>query len=428
MTTTVPAVWCTELDLHTSPDRSVRPATNSPQFDRVRLVVRWQGAPVDFVELDLINDQVTVADVEKALSDEGSAALERQRAAGAPISPTGVLAEEPTGGSAELTTVVVCTRNRPMELAACLARLRALDEPDVEFLIVDNAPADDSSRFAFDTEVGLDPRFRYVREMRPGLSCARNRGLAEASGTIVAYTDDDVRVDASWLRSLSLAFRWSPGVVCVTGLVCAASLTTPAEHYFDGKVRWAERCEPKIFDLSTPDMDALYPYAAGLFGTGASMAFRTAILRRLGGFDEALGAGTKTGGGEDLDIFVTVIRAGYQLAYQPSALAWHHHRSDLAGLRAQMYGYGSGLTAFLAKNLASKDSRRDLLVRIPRGIGHVARSSGKAQASVDRTLIPAKSLLLQELRGMAMGPLLYARAKRAIPMQQPTPENDHANS
>ena len=47
---------------------------------------------------------------------------------------------------------------------------------------------------------------RYVREDRPGLSCARNRGLREARAGIVAFTDDDVRVDPLWVAALVRGF------------------------------------------------------------------------------------------------------------------------------------------------------------------------------------------------------------------------------
>src|SRR3712207_7943540 len=56
---------------------------------------------------------------------------------------------------------------------------------------VDNAPTDDSTRRVVQAVAEADPRFRYVREPRPGLSCARNRGLAEARGEVLAYTDED---------------------------------------------------------------------------------------------------------------------------------------------------------------------------------------------------------------------------------------------
>jgi len=110
-------------------------------------------------------------------------------------------------------TVVVCTRDRAPSLARCLASLARLDPPAAEVLVVDNAPRDGSTREA----VAATP-FRYVREERPGLDNARNRGIAEARGDIIAFTDDDVEVDPRWIGALATAFQ-DPGIAGVTGRV-----------------------------------------------------------------------------------------------------------------------------------------------------------------------------------------------------------------
>src|ERR1017187_7848104 len=55
--------------------------------------------------------------------------------------------------------------------------------------------------------------------------------------------------------------------------------------------------------------NALYPGGAGIFEAGANMAFSAEVLRRMGGFDEALDTGPAVPGGGDLDIFYRVIRA-----------------------------------------------------------------------------------------------------------------------
>jgi hypothetical protein len=61
----------------------------------------------------------------------------------------------------------------------------------------------------------------------------------------------------------------------------------------------------------------LYPYSAGIFGTGANFVVSRAAFEALGGFDEVLGAGALTRGGEDLDWFVRTLHQGFALAYEP---------------------------------------------------------------------------------------------------------------
>ena len=94
-----------------------------------------------------------------------------------------------------MISVVVCTRNRPQSLLATLRSLTAMSYRPFEVVVVDNAPSSEATREAVLAEYGGDPRVRYVREPRPGLSCARNRGIEEAAADIVAFTDDDVIVD-----------------------------------------------------------------------------------------------------------------------------------------------------------------------------------------------------------------------------------------
>ena len=381
-----------------------------------RVLLRVHGESLEFVQIPLKSGGVEVEALRNSMSPAGRALLARHLRADE-VEET-AMSSRPTVDPMFLhatpasvrVSVVVCTRDRGAELRECLLHLKALTYDDIEVLIVDNAPTDGAGRTAFAAEVGTDSRFRYLVEPRPGLSWARNRGLAEASGDIIAYTDDDVRVDKGWVSALVAGFERRPDIACVTSLVCTASLQTPSEHYFDARVSWARSCEPQIYDHHAPVGDSLFPYSPGLFGTGAGMAFRTAVIRDLGGFDVALGAGTKSAGGEDLDAFVRVLQGGYALAYEPSSIVWHHHRADLAALSRQMYSYGTGLTAFMTKHLANRSTRWPLLRRLPRGVAKVMAIPSATRAGMKRVEVPSRLLLLREFAGMAAGPALYAMA------------------
>lgn len=402
--TEVPTVWCSEVEL-TAGD--VHPIDAPADAHQVRLLVRYRREPLGFVQLS--------TDVEPVGTDElvaGLPAAARRRLADLRAASGGQ--DDPTRLDTPSVTVVVCTRNRGPELRDCLAGLVTLEYPDLDFVIVDNAPSDDSTRTIFHETVGDDPRFTYVLEPAPGLSRARNRGLQVARGSIIAYTDDDVRVDRDWVTGLVQGFARRADVACVTSLVCTASISSPSEHYFDARVSWGDSCEPKLFDAAAPDADPLYPYSAGIFGTGAGMAFRTGVIRELGGFDEALGAGTRSAGGEDLDAFVRILQAGHAIAYEPASLVWHSHRADLEGLRRQMYSYGTGLTAFYMKHLLSRATRVELLRRVPRGVVKLAAVPKDTNRAVGQVDVPTRSLMLRELAGMAAGPALYLRSRRRV--------------
>jgi hypothetical protein len=141
------------------------------------------------------------------------------------------------------------------------------------------------------------------------------------------------------------------------------------------------------------------------------MAFRTEALRELGGFDEALGAGSPTQGSEDTKAFTELLLAGATTVYRPTALTRHVHRRDLEGLRNQLHGYGTGLTAFYTACLLERPGRVLTLLRLaPRALAEVLGSSGDREATL-REDFP-RELLAGNRRGMLAGPGLYVRARR----------------
>jgi glycosyltransferase involved in cell wall biosynthesis len=310
-----------------------------------------------------------------------------------------------------LVTVIVCTRNRADGLLRCLQSLQALRYSNLELLMVDNASADDATMTVVLEAARGDNRIRYVREDRPGLSVARNRGLREAAGDVIAFTDDDVRVDPLWVDGILRGFRRRADVGCVTGLVASASLEHSAEQYFDARVWWSSSCEQRLFEPTRRRGDSrLHPYAAGKFGTGANVAFRREAIEAIGGFDESLGAGSPTSGGEDLDAFVRVLRSGRALTYEPAALVWHDHRVDEADLQRQMYAYGKGLSAYLCKFLFSQASGPEVAGRLVVGAVHMGRLARRSQAAADNARV-APGLVSAEFRGLAAGPWAYLRTR-----------------
>lgn len=95
-------------------------------------------------------------------------------------------AGRPTDG--RKVSVVICTRDRAEELRRCLASLLRQSRVPDQVVVVDNASRDDGRTRVAALAAGAD----YVREDRPGLDIARNRGVRAAIGDIVAFTDDDV--------------------------------------------------------------------------------------------------------------------------------------------------------------------------------------------------------------------------------------------
>jgi GT2 family glycosyltransferase len=388
-------------------------------YTQVRLLVRMQGIPVGYAFLPPVAlDAAAVARqvwaqlgaaVNARRADRGLTALTELPVLG--IEPAAELVLELT--EFPLVSVVLCTRDRPAGAMVTLRGLAALRYDPFEIVVVDNAPSSDATEAAVRAEFGADPRVRYVREPRPGLSVARNCGVAAAAGQIVAFTDDDVRVDPYWLEGIVRGFRQGEEVACVTGLIPTAEIDNAAQLYFDQRASWGTGCEGRLFDLTAHrDASPLYPYSAGIYGTGANFALAATALKELGPFDEALGAGSPCGGGEDLEMFVRVILAGRTIAYEPSAIVSHVHRADLAQLSKQMVAYGSGCTAALTAIAARHPrARLELATRLVSGVLRIFAIRDRVHGNAS---LPA-GLMRQEFRGMLLGPWLYYRGRRSLP-------------
>ncbi len=408
------------VDLETGAVEYPDPAMR-PQHPDARVLVRWLGEQIDIVEVTAPDDGIArvAAEVVWASSRaELTAAAERAGTA-APTSvdellvPRSVLpATVERAGGRPLVTVTIASLRNVVPTIACIRRILQSSWEPLEVVVVDNDSDGDALRGAVEAAFGADARVRYVHEPRRGLSHARNAGLAAARGEIVVFTDDDVLVDRRWVERLVAGFDAAEGVACVTGAILPAEQETVAQVYLEEYGGFHKGFRRQVFDLSTHRRDTpLYPYDAGQFGSGANMAFRTAVLREMGGFSVDLGAGTLAYGGEDIDVLRRTITAGHTIVYEPAALMWHHHRRSMEALRRQMHRYGIGLSATVTKWLfEDRAVARDVLRRIPRGVLYVLRpgSAKNAGKSADFPRV----LTLLEVLGIAYGPVAYLRSRR----------------
>lgn len=313
---------------------------------------------------------------------------------------------------APMISVVIPTHNRPDRLQRCLTGVMSAVYRPFEVIVVDNAPAQPADVMveAFARALPI----RYVREDRRGVSWARNRGLKEAQGELIAFIDDDVVPDPNWLTELAMGFGAGANVACVTGLILPAELNSNSQLWFEQFGRLAKGFDGRLFDLDghRPD-DPLYPYTAGTFGSGANFGFRTAILRRLGGFDNALGTGTLARGGEDLDACFRVVQAGYQVRYEPASMVFHAHPAEYDLMRNESYSYGVGLAAFISKSMLAKPGRCiEVGRRLPRAVNYLLNPHSAKNRAKGPDYPGALSAL--ELLGILYGPVAYVRSLASL--------------
>lgn len=368
---------------------------------RVLLTVLDDGVPIGNVELVALGEQVSVDDVTVAIATKLGDRLAHHRALRR-------IDVDPTHVTAVSVAVVVCTRDRPDDLRRCLTSIMASARQPDEVLVVDNASVDDRTRQVVES---FGSRLRYVCEPEPGLDRARNRALSLVACAVTLFTDDDVEVDPHWVKHLSDCFD-DPAVAAAGGLVLPASLDNDARDRAERYARFGRGFVRRVVDPSRTS-----PYAAGAYGAGASMAFRTDILRRLGGFPEELDAGMPTASGGDTYALGEVIRAGHRLVYEPAALAFHHHRATEAELRRALRGYGSGLGSMVAAAAVRHRDPGALVVGVPVMIRYVTRKV--ARSILRRPDSTPPSLVAAELRGLRDSASGFRSARRIAARRSP---------
>jgi len=318
-------------------------------------------------------------------------------------------AEADSGTSAAIpaaadVTVVIATRNRVEGLRAALASLRALHPPPGQIVVSDSASDDAGAVARAAREAGAD----LVRCERPGLSHARNEGAAAARGEILAFLDDDCRVDTGWLEGILRGFT-DPRVSIVTGAFLPAELSTTAQRLFLSYSHMDRRgFVPRRFTRDRAESPH-WPLDAWRMGSGGNLAVRAESFRTRGGFRTDLGLGTPALGGEDLYFLWATVLEGGDVVYRPDAMSWHGHHRELPALRRVMFGYGVGHRAFLdaAVRAGAPQGRASLYAasfwydRLRRLAGALVR------------LEPARAgLVLREMSGMLAGSRRARRARR----------------
>jgi GT2 family glycosyltransferase len=308
--------------------------------------------------------------------------------------------------SSTSVSVVVTTCCNPRALERCLRSILACDYKDLEVIVVENRPGSGATRRMLGARFDDPPGLRYLEEPRAGLSRARNAGLASARGELVAFVDDDTIVDPSWIERLVERFEWPEEVDCVTGLILPLELETPSQLLLEQFAGFGKGFERRTYRLrETGDGTPVYPYAPGTIGSGANTALRRSVALELGGFDPALGAGTPAVGGEDIDLYLTLLLGGYAIAYEPSAIVWHQHPDGPERLRSQVYRYGMGLGATFTKQLLRGPARRQLVRAVPAGVRYAIDPGSRKNAAKARGY--PRSLDRLERMGMLAGPVAY---------------------
>ena len=215
-------------------------------------------------------------------------------------------------------SVDLCTYNRCQSLIRALESLMASEMPesiDWEVLVVDNNSKDRTRETMSEFCQRHPGRVRYLFEAQQGLSNARNAGIREARGEVIAFTDDDVTVEPNWLQNLTQPLiekrcAGTAGRILLGDFQLPSWLAISGSHNLGGSL--------VQFDLG----DESLPMDRAPFG--ASMAFHKSVFDECGNFRTDLGrSGKSLIGNEDTEFGLRVISKGLPLIYVPSAIVHH---------------------------------------------------------------------------------------------------------
>ena len=226
-----------------------------------------------------------------------------------------------------LVSIIICTKNRPADLRACIMSLKRQDYSPFEIIVVDNDAAGTAKTVAAATGVKYVPA-----PLKPNLPYARNVGLEASKGEIVVYCDDDIEAYDGWLSALISSYR--EGVGGVGGQVIIPENSGLMEEELETS-KGAKKAFLKVLsfliDYKGHGKVTNSGQVTGFYGInavqevdhmqGCNMSFRKELLERTGGFDEAQGEGYPFR--DDTDASIRVKRLGCALLLNPDAKVFH---------------------------------------------------------------------------------------------------------
>ncbi len=224
-------------------------------------------------------------------------------------------------------SIIIPTYNRPERLENCLNAIAKLDYPGDRFEVI---VVDDGSKTPLDEVVAPlqnQIQIKLLRQENAGPAAARNRGVEEAQGEFLAFTDDDCQPLPNWLKEFASALNTDP-----TAMIGGKTLNALADNSFS--------------TASQKLIDYLYEYYNPAKGKKAFFASNNIAMPKsgfssLGGFDVSF----PLAAAEDRD-FCDRWNESYPMVYHPQAQINHYHHLNLKSFWRQHFGYGRGAFCF----------------------------------------------------------------------------------
>lgn len=218
-------------------------------------------------------------------------------------------------------SIIICTYNRAHLLKRTLDSILSQNEiswEQTELIIIDNNSSDETPQIVMSYKL---PYISYIKESNQGLSWARNRGINEAQGEILIFTDDDVIVDKLWVANIYTTFKRFPDCVSIGGRVLPDF----------GHIRCPEWIKRHYKEFPGPIVlhdhgDQCFEYKDTMCFAGANMAFRRLVFDKYGNFNTNLGFNAKHKimiPGEETELFNRIQNQRGKIIYCGKAVVYH---------------------------------------------------------------------------------------------------------
>jgi GT2 family glycosyltransferase len=225
-------------------------------------------------------------------------------------------------------SVIIPTFNRPQDLTRCLLALSCLDYCKDEFEVV---VVDDGGGANLEPVVEVHRphmQLRLLRQPNCGPAAARNNGAAHATGSVLAFVDDDCEPQGGWLRALDVCLARFPAAL-IGGRVVNGLPRNPNDA-----------ASQAIIDFLGEHFNR--DPARGRFFPSNNIAIPTELFRQIGGFD----ANFLRSASEDRDFCDRWLARGWRLVAAPDAVVVHSRNMSFQGFWKQHRLYGRGAFSY----------------------------------------------------------------------------------
>ncbi|MGH7900227.1 MAG: glycosyltransferase [Thermodesulfobacteriota bacterium] len=212
-------------------------------------------------------------------------------------------------------SIIVPVFNAEHTIKECIDSILSQNYPreKLELIFVNNSSTDNTQTLLEE----YDGRIKILRERKRGPAAARNKGVLNSTGEIIAFTDADCSVDKNWLKKIVKPLQ-DESIGIVGGKILSKRPCNKIEEFGEN-----------IHDHGKAINEFKPPYVITM-----NWASRRSVITEVGLFDESF---TRC---EDVDLSHKIMQANYRLVYEPDAIIYHSNEKTLSGLFIEGFRHG----------------------------------------------------------------------------------------